>query len=150
MAGDIVVRGEYNDIFEFSYSNVVKITVGLYIPCELAVDRKLICDSSGLIKEALSDVTCREVKLDKVELMDFKIYLNWLYTDILGTKYARMQEEFKLLAELYFLGLKIKDVRFQNNIITAMVDKSQEHLYEDLPGIECIKLAYEGYHDTSA
>ncbi|KAK4497504.1 hypothetical protein PRZ48_011955 [Zasmidium cellare] len=142
----VVSRGELKDKIGFRSCDIVKVIVGSYVTTDVLVNRDLICRSSAIAREHLEDPDVKELRLGAIEITLVEVYLNWLYTGTLRTKTTSKQGEFHLLVRLYFLGIILKDVKFGNDIITAVVELAQEDSYpRELPGLECIRLAYTGF-----
>lgn len=53
-----------------------------------------------------------------------------------------------MLASSYFLGIQLKDTKFRNDIVTALIEKGKEESCS--PDLKCILLAYTGYQGIPA
>lgn len=117
---------------------------------EFSIDRKYIRRHSEVLKEVFESEQAKETTIQNLRPWHFENYINWLYTDALPTRNVEdpddeieVDTEYEYLVDAYLLGVKLKDRKYRNTALSALLEKSQEFATNSaLPDVSCIEKVY--------
>jgi hypothetical protein len=108
----------------------VEITVGHKEEDKFFVHENVLCASSRFFQSERrgegKDVREKSIKVPEIGTKPFKVYIQWLYTGKLPVSRASasmIAEEYEALLECYHLAFFIRDPKFKNAVIDALIDR---------------------------